>query len=182
MGRSGHLADLAVPDPVANLLHAFARRTLVTHLSGDALLGGQLGQQTRLVNRVGKGLLAVDVLAQLHRGARYQSVSVVGGTADNGVDLVADLVVHLAPVPETLSLRVAVESALGIVPVGIAESHDVLVRYVAQHGCASSADADTGDVQLVRRSFVPECRSHYVAGNHGHGCQTRRRGLQKVSS
>ena len=154
--HTGNLADLAVPDPVAHLLYALARRSLVTHLGSHAVLGSELGEQTRLVNGVRQRLLAIYVLAELHGVGSNKCVRVVRRSAHYGIDLVCDLVVHLAPVPEALCLRETVERALGIVPVRVAEGYDILLLEVVQHGRSASADTYTCDVKFVRGGLVSE--------------------------
>ncbi len=86
---------------------------LVAHLRGDFVLGGHFGQLPRLGDVVAQRLLAVDALAQLHGDHRRQGVMMVGGGDEHGVDLLAELVEHLAVIVEALGLDAAFARGLG---------------------------------------------------------------------
>ena len=151
-----HLADLAVPDPLADLADALARRALVTHLRGDLVLGGQLGQQARLVHRVRQRLLDVDVLACGHGLGGNDRVRVVGRGHHHRIGRLEQLVVHAAVVVVFLGCGIALEDVVGVLPVHVAESYDVLALHFLQVGRAAAADADAQNVELVAGSGVAE--------------------------
>ncbi len=77
---------------------AVGSRALIAHLRGDLHLLGRLAHVPGLGDRVRQRLLAVDVLAHVHRHQAGRRVRVVRRADGDGVDLLAHLVEHLAVV------------------------------------------------------------------------------------
>ena len=165
-----------------------------------ALLGGELAvglehgfaQGAGLVDGVGDRLLAVDVFAELERVVAHERVRVVGGRADDGVEVLR--VVHQpSPVGVDLGLGEAAPGAghgdglavgplaLGVLEhagVDVAEGDDVLARAAAEVGAAAAADADDGEVELVAGRLGAEdaaAQDHQAGAAEG-------RVLEKVAS
>ncbi len=125
---------------------------LVAHLRNDLVFAGDLGHFAALVDGVGQRLLAVDVLAAFHSGDRGHRVVMVGRGHHDGVDLLVQLVEHLAEVAELRGLGMVVEGAddAVVAPVDVAEGHDIVAAGHRAHVApAHRADADAGDVQLL---------------------------------
>ena len=92
------LAERAAADQLQGAAERAAVGALVAHGRGHLVLAGQLAQGPRFVERAGQRLLAEDVLAGADGGGRDDRVGVVGRGHDDGVDLLAHLVEHLAEV------------------------------------------------------------------------------------
>ena len=152
----GQIADLAVPDPFADLADALARSSLVAHLGGYLVLVGQFGQQARFVDGVGQRLLDVDVLAGGDGVGGDDGVRVVGRGDHHGVGRFEQLVVHLAVVVVLLGCRVALEHVVGVFPVDVAQADDVLAFEPFQHRGAAASDTHAQDVELVAGGGVTE--------------------------
>ena len=181
---AGDLADLAVPDPVADLADAFAGSALVAHLGGDAVLRGQLGQKAGLVHGTGERLLAVDVLAGHDRVRGDDGVRVVRGGDHHGIGLIEHLVEHHAPVLVALGVRIALEDVRGILPVHVAEADDFFGLQAAEDAGAPAADTDAENLEFaVQRGRSPFFTvGEHFAGNHGKPEGRRRSCLQERSS
>ncbi len=80
------------------------------------------GHLAALMDAVGQRLFAEDVLAALHGGDGGDSVVVVGRGDHHGVDLLLQLVEHLAEIAKLLRLGMVVEGAFDIViaPIDVA--------------------------------------------------------------
>ena len=81
-----HGADRAVLDPLDRLAMPLARAAEVAHLRRHPCLLRDARDETRLTDVVRERLLAVDVLAGLHREDRDVRVQVVGRGDEDGVD------------------------------------------------------------------------------------------------
>ena len=81
-----HGANRAVLDPLDRLAMPLARAAMVAHLRRHARLLRDARDQTRLTDVVRERLLAVHVLAGLHREDRDERVQVVGRGDEDGVD------------------------------------------------------------------------------------------------
>ena len=154
--HTAHLADLTVPDPFADLADALARSSLVAHLGGYLVLVGQFGQQARFVDGVGQRLLDVDVLAGGDGVGGDDGVRVVGRGYHHGIGRFEQFVVHLAVVVVLLGSRVALEHVVGIFPVHVAQTDDVLAFEPFQHRGAAASDTHAQDVELVAGGGVAE--------------------------
>ena len=151
--HTAHLADLTVPDPFADLADALARGALVAHLGGYLVLGGEFGEQPGLVDGMGQGLFDVNVLAGGDCFGGDDGVRVVGRGYHHGIGRFEQLLVHLAVVVILLGRGITLENVVGIFPVHVAQSDDILALEAFQHRGAASADADAQDIE-----FVAGCR------------------------
>ena len=155
--RFGHVADRAGPDNLRSHADAFMRVSLVTHLRGDFVLDGRVGQQARLPGCSGQRFLHVDVLAALHAGVRHCGVHVVGDADGAGVDVLSFFIQHDAEIFVLGRLVEAREVRCGAGFVHVAESHDVLgLGGLVEVGSALAAATDRGDVQLVVIGLVAQ--------------------------
>ena len=149
----GHLTYLTVPNPLAHQVGAFGRRALVAHLGSHLVFISQLGEQTGLIHRMCHRLLGIYMLAHSHRVGSDDGVGMVGCRAKHGIKGAAHLVKHLAVVPILLGVGEASHHILGVLPIYIAQSHDVVgLLHVLDVAVAHTADTYSGNVQFVRRS------------------------------
>ena len=147
--------DGAGLDDLDRFAQAVLGRTLVAHLRGHLHLGGHVAHLAGLGDRVRQRLLAVNALALLHGHQAGRRVRVVGGADGDGVDLVAELVEHLAVVGELLRVRVAGRLFVEGLIVHVAKGDDLAVLGGAVHVAgAFAADADAGDVDFVVGGFA----------------------------
>ena len=151
-----HLADFAVPDPLANLADAFVRCTLVTHLGRNLVFVSQFRQQAGLVNGVGQRFLDIDVLAGSHRIGCDNRVRMVGGSHHHGVGRFEHLVEHLTVVVVLFGSGVTLEDMVGVFPVDVAQADDVLAFQPFQHRGTASADTHAQDVELIAGRRITE--------------------------
>ena len=170
----GHLADLSVEEPVDGLAGIRVGCSLIALLGGHLVLLRELGQEPGLIRIEGHGLLHIHMLAFGDGLGGDDSVGVVGCRYDDGVRALEHLVVHLAVVVELLGLRIILEHMVRICPVHVGQADDVLgLGYSAEVGCATAADSDAEDVQLVAGGgSVTVGLAKDGAGSHGEpdGC------------
>ena len=156
--HASDLADLAVPDPVADLADALVGGALVAHLRGYLVLGGQLGEQAGFVDGAGERLLHVDVLAGLDGGSGDDRVRVVGRGDHHGISLVQHLVEHHPPVLVALGVGIALEDVGSIFPIHVAQADDLFRLQPAEDAGSASADPHAEDLELAVEGsgrFVP---------------------------
>jgi len=84
----GDISDDSSADLCSLHPETILRRSLVTHLGGDASLLCNLLHLARFPNRTDKRLLAVDVLAKGHRDGAGWIVMVVRRRHGNRIDLI----------------------------------------------------------------------------------------------
>ena len=144
-----HLAYLIIPDPLRNLPAPVERVALVTHLRGHLVFLGQARKQSGLIDRMCKGFLYIDVLAQRHGMGSHTGMGVVGRGHQYGIDGLAYLVKHHTPVLEAAGIGIVVKRLSGIFPVHIAQGHNVLRAHLLQIAAAHSAHAHSGNVEFV---------------------------------
>ena len=77
---------------------------LGSHLGLETLFTGDFLHLANLPHVVGQRLFAVAVDPPAHRRHRDDGVGVVGGADEDPVDLVAELIEHIAPVGERLNV------------------------------------------------------------------------------
>ena len=136
----------SIPARELSLGHA-----LGAHLGGQLLLPGDPGHPPRFLDAPGQGLLAIDVLAQVHRRQADRSVHVVGNAHDHRVDLPVHRVEQLAVVAEPLGLGELLEGLGSALVVHVAEGHDVLGRDLLEVLGPLATAADDRQVQPVVR-------------------------------
>ena len=169
---------------------ALGGAALVAHLGGDARLRRDPGHRPRLPHVVGQGLLAVDVLAGLHREDRGVGVEVVRSGDQDGVDRLLllehhpEVLVGRAPVvrgrrgvsaldlrPDRPPAGPAAEVEGAQVPVlGRVGDRDDLAVLLLEQGAgvrpSLAPGSDDGDVHLVARRHEPGAAQD-VAGDDG---------------
>ena len=177
-----YLADLASPYPFCDAAAPVERVTLVAHLCGHLIFLGQPGQQACLIHRVGQRLLAIDMLAQRHGMSCHAGMRMVGGGHHDGIDALAHLVEHHAPVLEPAGVGIVTERLVGIFPVDIAQGHDVLRSHVLEVAASHAANTDTGDVQFVTRGRMAKAASQHRVRHDHHAQRGSSASLDEVSS
>ena len=158
-------ADGAVADELAAVLTPLGGDALGSHLGDDAGLASRnLGQPSVLPRALRERLLTIDMLAEIHGRHRDRRVHVVRGRAANGVEVLVELGVGLAPVLEGRDIGEARLDGLALVVLGIldpaiklnlahiAEADDfdhLVVGQFAEVGSAHATDADLQHAQLL---------------------------------
>ena len=142
------LADESGLDHLNRTPQAVAGAALVPHLGGDVFLGGHAAKLTGFEDGLRERLLAVDVLAQVHRRHGCGAVQVVRSGNRDRIDGLVHFREHLAEIDEFPGLgklfRLFVEHA----GIDIANGHDVapaLCGFV-HIAVTLSAHADAGYV------------------------------------
>ena len=149
------LADIARPENLARRLQRLVVEALVAHLSRHLIFGRGFGQQVRFVRGARERLLAVHVLAVLHREQGDGGVQMIGRGDHHGIDVLALFVEQLAKIFVFGCVGVGAVSGSGAGVIDIAERHDVLRRGGALHdGRAARAEPDGGDIQLLVEGLV----------------------------
>ena len=110
-------------------------------------------------------LLDVDVLAGGDGVGGDDCVRMVGGGYHDGIGRLEHLIVHLAVVVVLLGCGVALEDVVGIFPVHVAQTDDVLALEPLEHGGSAASDTYAQDVELVAGSRVSELLAQNRAGN-----------------
>src|ERR1039458_1907179 len=175
-----HFADGAGPYILAEATRKLRGLALLPHLPGPFRLAGGLCQVPRFPHRMGKRLLAIDMLAALDGLHRRKGVVVIRSSDDDSVDLL-HLVEHLAVVGELLSLGILLEYVAGMVPVHIAQGDNILALQLAEIMGALSSDSDTGQVELlVRRGR--SAQTEHRARNHHEGSRGKCRAAQELAA
>ena len=178
---------------------SFARVALVAHLRGDARFLRDACHEACLTDRVRQRLLAVDVLAGLHREDRHVRVQVIGSRDQDRVDRLlllehhSEVFVHRALVVRRLggvallderapgaAARLAAVVPLREVPLlrRVGEGDDLAVLLFEQGTRvvqALSARPDEGHVHFVARGDVARAAED-VPGHDGEGGSGRGRG------
>ncbi len=121
----GNLANHSAPDGFAYLADTLARSTLVPHLCGHIMLGGQAGKQPGFVHGMRKGLFAIDVFPHGKGLGSNYGVRMICGTHHNGIYLVAHFIEKLTEVFVFFCIGVCCKLVGGILPVHVAQSNDV---------------------------------------------------------
>ncbi len=98
---------------------------LVSHLRDELFLFGEQPHLTRFPDRVRQRLLAITVFAAIHGEHRGRSVHVIGGRHDDGIELVAQLLDHLAVIGEVGDARKMLVDLIKPVRIDIAESDEL---------------------------------------------------------
>ena len=87
-----YCSDRAVGEPFAHHGVAYGGAALVAHLGGDFCFGGDFGYLAGFPDVVGEWFFAVDAFAVFHCRYGDVGVPVVGGCAEDGVEIVFFLV------------------------------------------------------------------------------------------
>ena len=155
--RLGDFANDTRPNVFAELVIAIFAMALIAHLRRDFGLRRHRPHGAGLANVMADGLLAIDVLAQLHGNHGGQGVMMVWRGDEHGVHSIADLVEHLPVIGEDRQ-RVGI-AALALEPflhdgvpvlLHIDNGDEMLVFRGGQvRGGAASATADLDEADLL---------------------------------
>ena len=160
-----HVADRAVPDPLAKHADRVGRMPLVAQLRDHLVLGGGLHQRADFADRVRQRLLAVDVLAALDGRHRHHGVRVIGGGHDYRIDGLLHPVEHFAEVLELPGGGVFLAETGGRRRIDVAQGHDVAVlRQGIAVFAARPAQPDHGNIQPVAGRSLPAA-GHCTTGH-----------------
>ena len=143
-----HRADGAGLNPLADQPGAVTRVPLVSHLRDDLVLPGRLGEFARLIDRVGHGLLDIDVLACPHRRHGDDGMGVVGGSHNHGLDVFL-LLQHLPEIAIHLRLRILLIDLGRVRLVHVAQGHNILPRAFLDIVLSHAPHADAGNIELA---------------------------------
>ncbi len=178
----GDVADGPVPYPFHEGPDGVGGMSLVAHLR-DQLAFRRLGpQRPHLGHGMRQGLLAIDVLAGLHRRHGDHRMGVVGRAHQHRVDPVAHLIQHLPVVLVSPRLREALEGPGGTAFVHVAEGDDVLVRHVGEIMSALAADAHRSEVDPAARWQRTLDPTQEGAGDDGESGGRQRGGEQGAAA
>ena len=138
------------PDQFDARAEAILRGSLVAHLGAELLLGGEGAHDPGFLDRPGQRLLAEAVLAHPHGHHAGRGMRVVGRADRHGVDLVAQLLEHLAVVEVLLRLGEVFRHLVEDVLVDVAEGDDLAVLAgVVGVAVTFAADSDAGEADLL---------------------------------
>jgi hypothetical protein len=175
-----HRAEHPFPDLMGCLPHRVVSRVLVTHLGDAVVLLGNLTQPASFPNGPRQRLLAINVLAHLHRRGGNHGVSVIGGRDRDGIELVPHRLEHLAIVDVLIFDLHQRGEAIEKLAVDVAEANH-FTQAIGGFGVAPplATDPDAGDLHFfVRRSRLLSQR----APRHPEPGTNRGRGLQELST
>ena len=123
---------------------------LIAHLRAELFLGGEGPHQPGFLDRPGQRLLAEAVLAHSHGHDAGRGVGVVGRADGHGVDLVAELLEHLAVIKVLLCFGILLAHLVEDVAIDVAEGDDLAVTAgVVGIAVSLAADADAGKAHLL---------------------------------
>ena len=126
--------------------------TLVAHLGTELFLGGERAHQSRFLDRPGERLLAETVLAHAHGHHARRGMAMVGRADGHGVDLVSQVLEHLAIVEVLFRFRIFFPHLVENMAVDITERDDFAMRAcVVGVAFSLAADADACETHLFIR-------------------------------
>ena len=153
--RFVHLADHAATQRRNRCAVGTVTVDLRTHLRDDASLRRQIRHLAALIQIVRDRLLTIDVLAKTHRGQRNRTMHMVGCRDNDGIDVLAHRVEHLAIVRERLGACILLGRVAKVVGVDVAQRGDVHVLAAGgrvEIAAPHTANADACDVQRFQRA------------------------------
>ena len=165
---AGDISDGPCINELLGTTHAFTRATLVAHLGHHLVFFGRFGEHAGLIDIVRKGLLDIDVLAELHGGKRGHGMGVVGRGDGHGIDILRLLVQHLPEVLIDLRLRETFDGGPDLAIVHVRKANDVglgALREFREIAFALSAGTDARDIQRVAGG--QESFAEHVPGHNG---------------
>ena len=143
-----HGAQCAGPDQLDHASGSIFAVPLISHLGRDLVFLRRFSHEAGFGDRVGQGLLAIDVFAQRHRHQRGRSVVMVRGRDGYGVEPFF-LLEHLAIVGVAGGFRVAFECSRGPPAVDITEGGDLFTADSGEVRGAFAPGSDDADVELL---------------------------------
>ena len=179
-----HLADATGLDRPARFPEAIFTRSLRPHLQRTAIPLDRLATLDRLLDRQRQRLLAIDVLAGLHRFDRNLRVPMIGCGDHHRIDIT--IVQHVAILhgPAGLAALDDPHGAVQATPIDITHPrHEQVVARSATHQTACvagphAAGADHGQIQSIVCSQHPGPARGGAAQDHRRGG----RGLNESTS
>lgn len=149
-----HFTEHAGFEPFLHQPDAFPAVALIPHDGLHAVFFRSLLQGAHLPDVVCQRLLHKDVLPGLHGGHCGGEMGVVRGGDEDGIDLAAFLVQHLAEVGELGDVRILLGLFKGaataeIAPVHIAEGHDLFIARGLNGTPTHLTDAHAGDTDFL---------------------------------
>ena len=173
------LADGAGTDDFYSAAGAFHGVALLAHLGDNAGFFSFLLHPVHLVDRVGKGFFAVNMESVLHSGDGGNSVGMIRGADDDGVEVFGLLVEHGSKVAVAGGVRVF---AIGIGCAGVvdvSESDDVFGGESREVGESAAAWADESKVKFV---FGGKDAAFLTTGAGGEAEAGKPRGMEEFAA
>ncbi len=177
-----HLAYLAGPNPFGHAFVPFEGIALVSHLRGYFILLRQFCEQPCFVYRVCERFLKVHVLAESHCVGCDNGVVMVGSGYHYGVDAFSHSVEHFPPIFEAFCFWEVVESFHCILPVNVAEGHDVFGFHVLHVAASDAAHAYAGYVEFVAGRSVSVSLAEHIARHDGDSSCAQQAVFKELSS
>src|SRR5262249_43767328 len=139
----------AAADELDSLTKAGFGRALIAHLGAELFLGGECAHESRFLDRPGERLLTEAMFAHTHRHDARRGVAMVGRAHRHGVDLIADLLEHVAIVEVLLRFGELFCLLVENMAVDIAECDDLaVIARVVGVAIALAADSDASESHL----------------------------------
>ena len=150
-------SDHAGLDELHRASEAALRTALVAHLGGEFLVAGKISHHTGFPHGLGKGLLAVDVLAHLHRHNPGHSVDVIRCRDGDTVDLIAHFREHLPKIRVFLGVGERLGHRIEPLLVNITETDDLSAAFrgIESITLSFACDTDTADLETGVEILTP---------------------------
>lgn len=150
-------SDHAGLDELHRASEAALGTALVAHLGGEFLVAGKISHHTGFPHGLGKGLLAVDVLAHLHRHNAGHSVDVIRCGNSDTVDLIAHFGEHFAEIRVFLGVGERLGHGIEPLLVNIAETDDLSAAFrgIESITLSFACDTDTADLETGVEILAP---------------------------
>ena len=150
-------SDHAGLDELHRAPEAALRTALVAHLGSEFLVAGEISHHAGFPHGLGEGLLAIDVLAHLHRHDAGDSVDVIRCGNSDAVDLIAHFGEHFAEVRVFLGIGEPLGHGIEPLLVNIAETDDLSAAFrgVESITLSFACDTDTADLETGVEILTP---------------------------
>ena len=149
-------ADCTIEDEFSDTREVFDGVSLGTNLSGEFVFVFQIcgADDARFFNGIGEGFFAINMFAAIHRPVRDERVGVIGGAANDSVEVF--LVEAFSPINVVLCLRKFFGGESQVFLVDVAECSDIFTGYPAVMRLTASPGANEGEVKFVAGGIGPE--------------------------
>ena len=150
-------SDHAGLDELHRAPEAALRTALVAHLGSEFLVAGEISHHAGFPHGLGKGLLAIDVLAHLHRHDAGHSVDVIRCGNSDAVDLIAHFGEHFPEIRVFLGIGEPLGHGIEPLLVNIAETDDLSAAFrgVESITLSFACDTDTADLETGVEILTP---------------------------
>ena len=150
-------SDHAGLDELNRAPEAALRTALVAHLGSEFLVAGEISHHAGFPHGLGKGLLAIDVLAHLHRHDAGHSVDVIRCGNSDAVDLIAHFGEHFPEIRVFLGIGEPLGHGIEPLLVNIAETDDLSAAFrgVESITLSFACDTDTADLETGVEILTP---------------------------